>query len=97
MTGNHKLSALLKGRTLTDMSSEGTQATLSFGDGSFMTVQTGGGVTGGMPGAVVHAVRQADTTLVLDFEGGSSLQLTTAEATSSVMVRDRSHVLEYAD
>ncbi len=97
MTGNHKLSALLKGRTLTTVSSESTEAVLSFGDGSSMTVQTGGDVTGGTPGAVVHAVRQADTTLILDFEGGSDMQITTAEATSSVMVRDRSHVLEYAD
>ncbi len=97
MTSNHKLSALLKGRTVTTVSSDSTEATLSFSDGSTMTVQTNGNVTGGTSGAVIQAVRQADTTLILDFEGGSQLQMTTAEATSSVMVRGRSHVLEYAD
>lgn len=97
MTSNHKLSALLKGRAVTTVSSESTQASITFSDGSAMTVQTGGTVTGGTPGAVVQAVRQADTTLILDFEGGESLHMTTAEATSSVLVRDKSHVLEYAD
>lgn len=97
MTSNHKLSALLKGRTVTTASSESAETLITFSDGSTMTVQTKEAVTGGTPGAVVHAVRQADTTLVLDFEGSASMQMTTVEATSSVMVRDRSHVLEYAD
>lgn len=96
MTANHKLSALLQGRTLTTLSSD-AETLLAFSDGSAMTVQTAGAVTGGTPGAVVHAVRQAGTTLVLDFEGGTSLQMTTAGPTSSVLVRDKSHVLEYAD
>ncbi len=97
MASNHKLTALLKGRTITTMSSESTETSVTFSDGSLMVIQTGGAVTGGAPGAIVHAVRQAGTTLTLDFEGGSSMQPVTAEATSSVMVRDRSHVLEYAD
>lgn len=97
MTSNHKLSALLKGRTVTTVSSESAETTITFSDGSLMTVQTGGPVTGGTPGAVVHTVRQADTTLILDFEGGATMQITTAEETSSVMVRDRAHMLEYAD
>jgi hypothetical protein len=45
----------------------------------------------------VRAVRQKDTTLNLDFEDGSTLEVTTAEPTSSVMVRDKNHALEYAD
>ncbi len=97
MTANHKLSALLKGRAVTTVSSQDAETLMTFSDGSAMTVQTNGAVTGGTPGAVVRAVRQADTTLIVDFEAGASMQITTAEAASSVMVRDRSHVLEYAD
>jgi len=97
MTGNHKLSALLKGRTVTTVSFESAETTISFSDGSSMTVQTKENATGGAAGATIHAVRQADTTLILDFEGGASMQMTTAEATSSVMVRDHFHGLEYAD
>jgi len=43
------------------------------------------------------AVRQQGTTLDLDFEGGGTLQIPLAEETSSVMVRDKSGVMEYAD
>ncbi len=97
MTSNHKLSALLKGRAVTTVAFEDVQLSVTFSDGSLMTVQTNGDATGGIPGATVQAVRQADTTLVLDFEDGTTMQIITAEATSCVMVRDRSHVLEYAD
>lgn len=97
MTSNHKLSALLQGRTLTTLDSESAQTLVTWSDGSTLTVQTNEPVTGGPLGAVVHAVRQADTTLIIDFDRGVSLQMTLAASTSSVMVRDRAHVLEYAD
>jgi len=45
----------------------------------------------------VRAVRQQGMLLALDFEDGSALELRTAEATSSVLVRAPDHTLEYAD
>jgi len=42
-------------------------------------------------------VRRQGTTLDLDFESGGTLQIPLAEETSSVMVRDKSYVMEYAD
>ncbi len=98
MASNHKLTALLKGRTLAGTSQSGGVATLTFTDGSVMTVQTApSSSNSAATGGTVKAVRQQDTRLDLDFEDGSTLELTTAEATSSVMVRDKNHVLEYAD
>jgi hypothetical protein len=35
--------------------------------------------------------------LGLDYEDGTTLQLPLAEPTASVLVRDKNHVLEYAD
>lgn len=45
----------------------------------------------------VTGVRQGGTTVQLDFDGGASLVLRTAEPSSSVMVRANDHALEYAD
>ena len=97
MHSNPKLTALIKGRTIAGTSSSGNVMTINFTDGSVMTVQTAGNVNSGMTGHTVQAVRQQDTTLALDFEGGTSLQIQTAEATSSVMVRGKDHKFEYSD
>ena len=98
MASNHKLTNLLKGRTLAGTSQSGDTATLTFSDGSIMTVQTApSSSNAAATGGTIKAVRQQDTKLNLDFEDGSTLELTTAEATSSVMVRDKNHVMEYAD
>ena len=48
-------------------------------------------------GGKVVKVRQSGTQLALDLESGTTYAITTAEETSSVMVRDRNHALEYAD
>lgn len=96
MTSNHKLTGILQGRTVQSGSDSGGVLTLTLSDGSIMTVQTGGAIAGPTAG-VVKAVRQAGTTLCLDYENNTTLQITTAEATSSVMVRDSRHVMEYAD
>lgn len=61
-----------------------------------MTVQTSGSVNAASTGTV-DKVQQADTTLVLMMEGGESLTIPLAEETSSVMVRDKGHGMEYAD
>ena len=46
-----------------------------------MTVKKVGSVNSAATGGTVKAVRQADTTLMLDFESGSNMDITTAEAT----------------
>ena len=97
MASNHKLTGTLAGRTISGSSNANGKMTVNFTDGSTMTVKTAGNSNSASTGGAVKAVRQEDTTLTLDFEGGSSLAITTAEATSCVMVRDKNHVMEYAD
>jgi hypothetical protein len=97
MAANHKLTGVLKGRTITGTQGQGNELRISFDDGSTMTVQTGGSVSSAAIGGTVKAVRQQDTTLNLDFDEGGTLEIQTAEPTASVMVRDRNHQLEYAD
>jgi hypothetical protein len=45
----------------------------------------------------VKKVRQRGDLMDLDFEDGSFAEIKLAEATSSVMLRDRDNKLEYAD
>lgn len=97
MTSNHKLTKVLLGRTLSKTSNAGNVLTVGFDDGSTMTVKTAGSSNSASTGGKIKAARQQDTTLELDFESGGSLPITLAEATSSVMVRDKNHALEYAD
>lgn len=97
MASNHKLTSLLKGRTVTGTGNSGGAMTMSFDDGSKMTVQTAGSSHSASTGGTVQAVRQQGTTLSLDFAGGGTLEIPTAEETSSVMVRDKNGAMEYAD
>jgi hypothetical protein len=97
MAANHKLTGVLKGRTITGTQSAGNELRISFNDGSTMTVQTGGSACSASTGGAVKAVRQQDTRLTLDFEDGATWEIQTAEPTASVMVRDKNHQLEYAD
>ncbi len=97
MTSNHKLTGVLKGRTISGTSNSGDVLTVLFDDGSKMAVQTAGSSNSAATGGTVQAVRQAGTTLALDFEGGGTLEIPLAEETSSVMVRDKGGAMEYAD
>ncbi len=45
----------------------------------------------------VTRVRQTGPAMTIDFEDGASLEIALAEASSSVMLRDKDRVLEYAD
>lgn len=98
MASNHKLTKVLQGRTVsgTSHASDG-KLDISFTDGSTMTVKTAGNTNSASTGGTIRAIRQADTTLHLDFQDDTSLEIPLAEATSSVMVRDKNHVMEYAD
>jgi hypothetical protein len=99
MAANQKLTAILRGRTATRVDWSGATAAVQFDDGSTMSVQTGSGAAANPVGTLgqVSGVRQRDLTLNLDFEGGTTLTLRTAEMTSSVLVRASDHSLEYAD
>jgi hypothetical protein len=97
MTSNHKLTAVLKGRTITGTQTQDHRLILAFDDGSTMTVHTAGSTTSAATGGTIAKVRQQDTQLALDFKDGATLLIPLAEATSSVMVRNKHHTLEYAD
>jgi hypothetical protein len=97
MASNHKLSGILLGRTITATKHQDRKLLIQFTDGSVMTVKTAGSVNTASTGGTVAAVRQAGTELHLDLDDGSTWTVETAEATSCVMVRDKNHVLEYAD
>ena len=97
MASNHQLTGVLGGRTIGGTQNQGDVLIVRFTDGSVMTVKTAGSTNSASTGGIVKSVRQRDTTLSLDFEDGGTLDIPTAEATSSVMVRDIDNKLEYAD
>ena len=97
MTSNHKLTNLIKGRPLAGTSNQNDVLTVTFTDGSRMTVQTAGSSNSASTGGTIKAVQQQGTTLRLEMEDGSTLDIQTAEETSSVMVRDKNGTMEYAD
>lgn len=97
MTSNHKLTTLIKGRTISGTGNANNVLTVSFTDGSLMTVQTQGSTNSASTGGTIKAVQQSGTTLALMCEDGSMQTIETAEETSSVMVRGKDHTMEYAD
>lgn len=97
MARNQKLTGVIHGRAIVSIQPQGDLWSVHFADGSIMTVKTGTAVPDTTKKGTVKAVRQRGTTLNLDFEDGTSLQFETAEATSSVLLRDKDQKLEYAD
>ena len=97
MTSNHKLTNVLKGRTIVGTGNQGNALTIKLDDGSTLIVQTVGSTNSASTGGVIEAVQQQETTLCLEFDGGSKLEIPMAGATSCVMVRDKNNKLEYAD
>ncbi len=98
MTSNHKLTGILKGRSVTATQHQDGALLIIFDDDSTMKVKTGPqSSNSAQTGGKVLKVQQQDKRLALDFEDGSVMEIPLAEATSSVMVRDKSGGLEYAD
>ena len=101
MHSNQKLTKIIAGRIISG-TSQGKNGKgedvwlLTFGDGSVMTIKAVQPITAPTGGKVLK-VRQEGTELDLDLEGGAAVKITTAEATSSVMLRDKAGKLEYAD
>lgn len=100
---NQKLGKLLAGRSLLNVApgknGKGEDVlAITLDDHSMLTVrQAPGSPTSLATGGKIKKVRQGGTELDLDLEDGSTLKLTTAEETSSVMLRDHAGKLEYAD
>jgi hypothetical protein len=97
MASNHKLTSVLQGKTIAGTSNQNDVLTLAFTDHSKMTVQTSGSSNSAATGGTVKAVRQQGTTLNLDMDSGSTMEIQTAEETSSVLVRGADGTMEYAD
>ena len=99
MASNQKLTRVIAGRTIAASAQEPGLLTLTFGDGSVMNVKVAPSATNAAvnAGAKVKKVRQKGTELDLDFEDGTTWTVQTAEATSSVMLRDKAGKMEYAD
>jgi frataxin-like iron-binding protein CyaY len=98
MASNQKLIKLIKGRTISGTSQADNVMTITFSDGSKLTVKTAASNTNSAAtGGVIDKVRQKGTEFDLDLQGGGTITITTAEATSSVMLRDKNGKMEYAD
>lgn len=99
MASNQKLTRVIAGRTIQASAQEAGLLTLTFGDGSVMKIKVAPSATNTAvnAGAKVKKVRQKGTEFDLDFEDGTTWTVQTAEATSSVILKDHAGKLEYAD
>ena len=96
MHTNQKLGKIIVGRTITGSTQANGKLTLTFDDGSVMTVKTA--PTSAVPGTggKVAKVRQQDDALSLDVEGGASVAITVVEASGTVGWRNKDAKMEYA-
>lgn len=100
---NHKLANAIQGRkvysVMQPLADRGRSFLVLFDDGSRMGIK----VSELPPCIPLHLqspivrVRQNEVTISFDFENGESLAFSLAEATSSVLLRDRNGGFEYAD
>jgi hypothetical protein len=98
MHSNQKLTKVIAGRTISGNSQAPGALTITFDDGSAMKIKTAQSNTNvGITGGKVLKVRQEGTNLSLDLEGGSSVMITRAEASSSFMLWNNAEKLDYAD
>jgi hypothetical protein len=98
MAANQKLTPLLAGRTIQAIEQRDTGWAVRFTDDSVLTLKTTATVVQEKwQNRTIKKVRQKATLLNLDFIDHATLAIPLAESTSSVLLRDRSNVLEYAD
>ncbi len=100
MNANRKLTTIIKGRTISSVE-QSDQSTLdiTFGDNSKMHIKTGGQVSApdDIKSRTISHVQQEGNTLRLISADNTSIDIPLAEATSSVMLRDKDNQMEYAD
>ncbi len=95
---NTMLQRIIAGRTIRALAVNAAPASITFTDGSVMRVKTGAPLQAGtLIGKTIKSVRQGGLRLELQFEDGSTAQITLAEETSSVLLRDAKGTFEYAD
>jgi hypothetical protein len=96
MTPNHKLTNVIKGRTIQDLQMSATEVSMQFSDGSMMHVKV---MESNSPplknGARIRAVSEKSVTFIISCEDESQVALTLADPGSSVMVRNADGKVEY--
>jgi hypothetical protein len=96
MTPNHKLTNIIKGRTIQDLQMNAMEVSIRFSDESTMHVKV---MESNSPplknGARIHAVSEQSVTLIISCEDESQVVLTLADPGSSVTVRDAAGKVEY--
>ena len=97
---NHKLTALLAGRSIANGTASAGIETIHFADGSQLTIRLATDVSMSIVTAgAIDKVRQSvdPAELYLDLQNGTTFTAQLAEATSCVLLRDANGHLEYAD
>ena len=95
---NRKLTPIIAGRSVKSVMQSEEALHIEFEDGSILKFKVSGApFTNSIAGKKVKAVRQKATEFDLDFADGTSVAITLAEETSSVMLRRGTGELEYAD
>ena len=97
MAVNQKLAGVIKGRTISGTQNQDDRLTISFTDGSQLTVTTAGSSNSASTGGTVTAVRQEEATVFLDMEDGSIFTIPMASTDSSIEVQDNSGAAEYVE
>ena len=98
MHSNQKLTKIIAGRTISGTSQADNILSITFDDGSVMKIKMApSNANTAATGGKVLKVQQEGTDLNLVLADGSSVEIETAEATSSVMLRGKAGTLEYAD
>lgn len=102
MNANRKLTTIIKGRTISsvEQSDQSAAVDITFSDNSKMRIKTGGGqvpAPDDLKSRTISHVQQEDNTLRLISADNTSIDIPLAEATSSVMLRDKNNQMEYAD
>ena len=98
MRANQKLTHLVAGRLISGTSQAADVLTVTLDDGSVLTIKTAASSTNtAATGGKIAKVQQQGTDLVFVLDGGKSLDVKLAEATSSVIMRDKAGGFAYAD
>jgi hypothetical protein len=94
---NKKLTAVIGGRRIAGTAERVGKLSITFRDGSVMTVKTSAAVGSIPAGCAVAKVRTQDALLIVDLADGSTVDIETPGATSMVTVLDKTGASEYAD
>ena len=99
MAYNELLTNTIGGRTIQEITPSAGLLQVTFTDGSVMKIKTGGPLPAAdtLVGRTIKGVHQADTNMDLTFTDRTTGHIKLAEATSSVILRDKDGNFEYAD